>query len=116
MDKDGGDCRVCRCVGPARIHDPFPLDRPLAMCFHNVRLRVPAPLSLRKELPMKRSTLLIATLIAALGAAMGIGAKARAELPPLIDRALIYGDPEISTAQLSPDGHYMSFIKPYKDA
>ncbi|WP_083732723.1 S9 family peptidase [Spirosoma montaniterrae] len=35
-------------------------------------------------------------------------------LPPIIDRDLFFGDPEISGAQLSPDGKFMSFIKPYK--
>ncbi|AMY12295.1 Prolyl tripeptidyl peptidase precursor [Luteitalea pratensis] len=33
--------------------------------------------------------------------------------PPLIDRALFFGDPEISGSQLSPDGQYLSFIKPF---
>ena len=33
--------------------------------------------------------------------------------PPLIDRELLFGDPEISGAQLSPDGRFLSFIKPY---
>lgn len=36
-----------------------------------------------------------------------------AQLPPLIDRDLFFGDPEISGAQISPDGHYISFIKPF---
>lgn len=35
-----------------------------------------------------------------------------AGLPPLIDRELFFGDPEISGAQLSPDGQWLSFIKP----
>lgn len=35
-------------------------------------------------------------------------------LPPIIDRELFFGDPEISGAQLSPDGRFMSFVKPYK--
>ncbi|WP_426060636.1 S9 family peptidase [Hymenobacter sp. B1770] len=35
------------------------------------------------------------------------------QLPPLIDRELLFGDPEISGAQLSPDGKFLSFIKPY---
>lgn len=39
-------------------------------------------------------------------------AKAGAQ-PPLIDRELLFGDPEISGAQLSPDGKFVSFIKPY---
>src|SRR5438552_8021931 len=35
-----------------------------------------------------------------------------AALPPLIDRELFFGDPEISGAQLSPDGKYIAFLKP----
>jgi dipeptidyl aminopeptidase/acylaminoacyl peptidase len=35
-------------------------------------------------------------------------------LPPLIDRELLFGDPEISGAQLSPDGQYIAFLKPWK--
>ncbi len=38
-----------------------------------------------------------------------------AKLPPLIDRELFFGDPEISGAQISPDGRFISFRKPYKD-
>lgn len=37
------------------------------------------------------------------------------QLPPLIDRELFFGDPEISGAQLSPDGEHISFRKPYRD-
>lgn len=37
------------------------------------------------------------------------------DLPPLIDRNLFFGDPEITGAQLSPDGQFVSFIKPYND-
>jgi len=33
---------------------------------------------------------------------------------PLIDRELFFGDPEISGAQISPDGQFIAFIKPYK--
>jgi dipeptidyl aminopeptidase/acylaminoacyl peptidase len=33
-------------------------------------------------------------------------------LPPLIDRELFFGDPEISGAQISPDGKFLAFIKP----
>ncbi len=35
---------------------------------------------------------------------------------PLLDRELFFGDPEISGSQLSPDGQWMSFIKPYNGA
>ena len=38
------------------------------------------------------------------------------KLPPLIDRELFFGNPEISGAQISPDGRYVSFLKPYKDS
>jgi dipeptidyl aminopeptidase/acylaminoacyl peptidase len=34
--------------------------------------------------------------------------------PPLIDRELFFGDPEISGAQLSPDGQFIAFIKPHQ--
>ncbi len=35
-------------------------------------------------------------------------------LPPLIDRELFFGNPEIANAQLSPDGRYLAFLKPWK--
>lgn len=35
-----------------------------------------------------------------------------AQQPPLIDRELIFGNPEYAGAQISPDGKYISFIKP----
>ncbi|WP_375437627.1 alpha/beta fold hydrolase [uncultured Hymenobacter sp.] len=41
-------------------------------------------------------------------------AVAQTKQPALIDRELLFGDPETSGAQLSPDGRFMSFIKPYK--
>src|SRR2546425_12033032 len=34
--------------------------------------------------------------------------------PPIIDRELFFGDPEISGAQISPDGKFIAFIKPLK--
>jgi dipeptidyl aminopeptidase/acylaminoacyl peptidase len=36
-------------------------------------------------------------------------------LPPIVDRELLFGDPEISGAQLSPDGKYVAFLKPWKE-
>ncbi len=38
-----------------------------------------------------------------------------AQLPPLIDRELFFGNPEIAGAQISPDGKYIAFLKPYND-
>ena len=34
--------------------------------------------------------------------------------PPIVDRELFFGDPEISGAQLSPDGRFIAFLKPFK--
>ena len=36
-------------------------------------------------------------------------------VPPIIDRDLIFGNPEIAGAQISPDGHYIAFLRPWKD-
>jgi dipeptidyl aminopeptidase/acylaminoacyl peptidase len=41
--------------------------------------------------------------------------RAAGTQPPLLDRELFFGNPEITGAQLSPDGQYVAFIKPYKD-
>ncbi|MEP6900528.1 MAG: alpha/beta fold hydrolase [Actinomycetota bacterium] len=35
-----------------------------------------------------------------------------AQQPPLVDRELFFGNPEIAASQLSPDGRFISFIKP----
>jgi dipeptidyl aminopeptidase/acylaminoacyl peptidase len=39
---------------------------------------------------------------------------ARAEQPPLIDRQAFFGEVQISGAQISPDGKWLTFLKPYK--
>lgn len=36
-----------------------------------------------------------------------------AQQPPVIDRELFFGDPEITNAQISPDGKFIAFIKPW---
>ncbi len=36
-----------------------------------------------------------------------------AQLPPIIDREIFFGDPELAGAQISPDGKYITFLKPY---
>ncbi len=38
-----------------------------------------------------------------------------AQLPKLIDREVFFGNPEYSGTQISPDGKWVSFMKPYKD-
>jgi dipeptidyl aminopeptidase/acylaminoacyl peptidase len=41
-----------------------------------------------------------------------LAVSAVAQQPPLIDRGLLFGDPEISAAEISPDGKYIAFLKP----
>ena len=41
--------------------------------------------------------------------------SASAQQPPLIDREVFFGNPEYAGSQLSPDGRYISFIKPLDD-
>jgi dipeptidyl aminopeptidase/acylaminoacyl peptidase len=43
-----------------------------------------------------------------------LAAPVWAQAPPLIDRELFFGDPEIAGAQISPDGAFIAFIKPLK--
>ncbi len=52
-------------------------------------------------LPTKHALLTVCLVVSAL-----------AQQPPLIDRELFFDDPEISGAQLSPDGKYIAFMKP----
>ena len=47
-------------------------------------------------------------------AAEDTAAERLARLPPLIERDVFFGDPEISGAQLSPDGRWISFRKPWR--
>ena len=42
-------------------------------------------------------------------------AIAAAQQPALIDREIFFGNPEYAGAQISPDGRYISFIKPLND-
>ncbi len=42
-------------------------------------------------------------------------AAALAQQPALIDREIFFGNPEYAGAQISPDGKYISFIRPLKD-
>ena len=44
-----------------------------------------------------------------------LAAATFAQQPPLIDREIFFGNPEYSGAQISPDGQYISFMKPLDD-
>jgi dipeptidyl aminopeptidase/acylaminoacyl peptidase len=57
-----------------------------------------------------RPILSLIPLVALLAVPVGTAAQQ----PPLIDRELFFGDPEISGAQISPDGQFISFRKPYR--
>ena len=46
--------------------------------------------------------------------ALALASSVEAALPPLINRDLFFGEVQISGAQISPDGKYISFLKPYK--
>src|SRR6266480_3183710 len=64
---------------------------------------------------MRSTTARLALAIAIGFTAPSITAAQNGKLPPLLDRELFFGNPEISGAQISPDGRYVSFLKPYKD-
>src|SRR5580765_4523590 len=59
--------------------------------------------------------LCLALLVSALGAQTKETKAPAGGLPPLIDRETIFGNPEIAAAQLSPNGKYLAFLKPWKD-
>src|ERR1700694_110292 len=45
---------------------------------------------------------------------VSVSSTMSAEQPPIIDRAAFFGEIQIAGAQISPDGQYLSFLKPYK--
>ncbi|MCU0229238.1 MAG: hypothetical protein MUF01_16535, partial [Bryobacterales bacterium] len=45
---------------------------------------------------------------------MALAVAVIAQMPPLVDRDLFFGEVEIAGAQLSPDGQFISFLKPHK--
>lgn len=51
-------------------------------------------------------------LLLALALVLSVPAANSQELPPLLDRELFFGNPEYTGAQLSPDGRYLTFIRP----
>ncbi|MGH9880438.1 MAG: TolB family protein, partial [Pyrinomonadaceae bacterium] len=65
--------------------------------------------------PTQSFRLLILTCAALLTLVAPIATYAQTSTqPPLIDRELFFGDPEISGAQISPDGKFIAFVKPFK--
>jgi dipeptidyl aminopeptidase/acylaminoacyl peptidase len=71
-------------------------------------LAVPALVSAQAEAPAPAAA---AQPVAKAAAA----AKPASSVPPVLDRELFFGNPEIAGAQLSPDGNYVAFLKPWSD-
>jgi dipeptidyl aminopeptidase/acylaminoacyl peptidase len=71
----------------------------------------------RRIFVMNRNVRYLYTAAVMLSLALAIFTTAAAQngLPPLIDREIFFGNPEIASAQISPDGKFISFRKPYKD-
>src|SRR4051812_20511466 len=44
---------------------------------------------------------------------MAQSSKPSAGMPPLVDREIFFGNPEIAGVELSPDGQYLAFLKPW---
>jgi dipeptidyl aminopeptidase/acylaminoacyl peptidase len=63
---------------------------------------------------IRKSSLATLCALAAISALPSIVSAQPKGLPPLIDRELFFGDPEIAGAQISPDGKFIAFIKPLK--
>jgi dipeptidyl aminopeptidase/acylaminoacyl peptidase len=58
---------------------------------------------------MRRPLMLLVLSLSFIGTAWSQSA-----MPPLVDREIFFGNPEVAGASLSPDGNYLMFRKPYK--
>ena len=77
---------------------------------------------MRKHLSLLLFLLLLASMAAAQQAkapakspAKSPAVAVKAGLPPIIDRDLFFGNPEIAGAQISPNGKFITFMKPWHD-
>ena len=75
-------------------------------------MRSPALLRSSRAPFSNRGAVVFLTLITL--ALLALAPLVHAQAPPLIDRELLFGDPEIAGAQISPDGAYIAFVKPFK--
>ena len=50
--------------------------------------------------------------LAALMLTTGLAAPARADLPPLIPRDVLFGNPDRAGPQISPDGKHIAYLRP----
>ncbi len=74
-----------------------------------------SPLSLSSLLRAGLTLGLLLPLAAEAPKAPAAAKAQNSQLPPLVDRHLFFGNPEIAGAQLSPDGKWIAFLKPYKE-
>lgn len=65
-----------------------------------------------RTFPSPSTVALYAVLCVPIFSAAGLAQNA---LPPLVDREVLFGNPEIAGAQISPDGKFIAFRKPYKE-
>jgi len=72
---------------------------------------------MRLQLRFRRAicSILLAAVALTVPALAQQAARTSTGQPPLLDRELFFGNPEISGAQISPDGKFIAFLKPYKD-
>lgn len=68
------------------------------------------PVLIKQYLMKKISVLVIVMIMTTISASL---LAQDSKLPPLLDRELFFDNPEISGGQLSPDGKFISFVKPY---
>jgi len=68
------------------------------------------PVLIKQYLMKKISILVIVMIMTTISASL---LAQDSKLPPLLDRELFFDNPEISGGQLSPDGKFISFVKPY---
>ena len=59
-----------------------------------------------------KSRILASAIMA--GGLVAAATSAAAQLPPLVDRQAFFGEVQIASAEISPDGQWISFLKPYR--
>jgi len=63
----------------------------------------------------KRIEVALLTLLSIGTTAPAVAQDGDTGLPPLIDREIFFGDPELAGATISPDGEHIAFLKPYEN-
>ncbi len=77
----------------------------------NVRQIINLPTNRRWMLIFMKSIKFLMMVIGLLAAGITVLGQERV---PLVDRDLFFGDPEIGGAQISPDGKFIAFVKPFQ--